>query len=173
MLNMNVKFKDCTDSPSVRRRALYAARALSKHEPELLEQIHSRVLTRLKDPDMSTTAAALRVAETLSTVSWATSKKTRVLHSFSQINPALAPAIRNEMNDVFENCVNTYSVMGPRAIVIALEALRIVGYVCTNRKVQVINFSQGSGHRPCRPLLICWWLLHLATIQVCVIIKTL
>lgn len=80
---MNARLKDCTESPSVRRRALYAARALSKHEPELLEQIHSRILTRLKDPDMSTTAAALRVAETLSTVSWATSKKARALHSFS------------------------------------------------------------------------------------------
>jgi len=168
MFDMNAKFKDCTDSPSVRRRALYAARALSKHEPELLEQIHSRVLTRLKDPDMNTTAAALRVVETLSTVSWTTSKKTRVLPSFPQINPASAPTIRNEVNDVFESCVNTYSAMGRGVIVVALEVLRIVGYVCTNQRVQVINFSQGSGHRPCRLLLICWCLLHLATTQVCV-----
>jgi len=132
--------KDCAESPSVRRRALYAARALSKHEPELLRQIHSRVLTRLKDPDMSTTVAALRVTETLSTVSWARSKKTRVLHSFFQINPALAPTIRNEMNDVFENCVNTYPAMGRGVIVVALEALRIIGYVYTNRRMQIIIF---------------------------------
>ncbi|KAF9474581.1 ARM repeat-containing protein [Pholiota conissans] len=54
------------DFPHVRRRALLAFRALSKHNSALLDRIHGSVLKRLKDADSSVVQAALVLARTMS-----------------------------------------------------------------------------------------------------------
>lgn len=84
----------------------------------------------------------------------------------------MSPAIQDVTNEVLESYVEVYSATERGVIVVVLETLRIIGYVCTDRKETGNHFLQGSGHRPYRLLLICWCLLRLATIEVCLTFTT-
>ncbi|KAF7977752.1 hypothetical protein HWV62_2842 [Athelia sp. TMB] len=53
------------NSPLVRRRALFAFRALSVYEPELLRRVTSKIYKRLKDTDDSVVGAALLLTANL------------------------------------------------------------------------------------------------------------
>jgi hypothetical protein len=57
------------NSPHVRRRTLLAFRALSRHDPELLGRITSKVQRRLRDADLAVVSAALIVSTELVNVS--------------------------------------------------------------------------------------------------------
>ncbi|KAJ3565906.1 hypothetical protein NP233_g7346 [Leucocoprinus birnbaumii] len=96
--------------PSVRRRALYAVRSLSKHESGLLEHVHTKVLRRINDSDTTVAGAASRVAETI----------------FSTI-PKSSAAIQDAVNDAFESRVHIYSPTERGLMVTSLEALRGIG----------------------------------------------
>ncbi|KAF9445900.1 ARM repeat-containing protein [Macrolepiota fuliginosa MF-IS2] len=92
--------------PSIRRRTLYALRSLSRHEPELLSQVHSNILRRLRDPVGRVVGAAMKVAET----------------SFR-----LAPAIREAVNDIFEDKGQTYPTTERGTIFASLGVIHVVG----------------------------------------------
>ncbi|KXN90161.1 AP-4 complex subunit epsilon [Leucoagaricus sp. SymC.cos] len=92
--------------PSVRRRALYAIRSLSRHEPELLDQVQPKLLRRLQDPDTSVAGAAFRVAQTI---------------------PNSAPVIQDAVNDVFESTVQVYVPTERGTMLASLDATRGVG----------------------------------------------
>jgi hypothetical protein len=60
------------DRPHIRRRALFAFRALSAHDPDILKTVAERARKRAKDVDASVAHATLHVCDLLVKVGFPT-----------------------------------------------------------------------------------------------------
>jgi AP-4 complex subunit epsilon-1 len=114
-------------SSHVRRRALLAIRALSRHNPELLTRLHGKVIKILRDSDEKVVKAALTVATGMSTVRRLLSglaMSDRILNK----DAAIAPKVRTAVNDILSES-SYIGEPGQWFISKVLSCLNTVGYV--------------------------------------------
>ncbi|KAF7375959.1 Adaptin-N domain-containing protein [Mycena sanguinolenta] len=121
-------------SPHVRRRALLACSALSRHEPELLRRVTSKVLKRLRDHHPEVVDAALTVS----------------LELF-KLHEAARNDVKGEINTLLQSSWSSHHEQSVRCIILQiLRTLRHVGLLHSHLGLvlQIIQTTSKSSDHP-------------------------